>query len=502
MEILDNLVLGLATSLQPTVLLYCLLGVFLGTAIGVLPGIGPLAAISMLLPITYHIDPTSAIVMLAGVYYGSEYGGSTASILLNMPGSTANAVTCLDGYPMTQQGRAGVALFTTAAGSLVGGLVSLIALILCAPIIVSVALSFGAAEYCALMVFGLVASSAVTVGSPLKGLSMVVFGLLLSTVGIDTNTGIARFDFGHIFLYDGISLVVIAVGVFGVTEVMKHISSSEHATPNDKITLRSMIPTKDDVRRSGMPMARGSAIGVVLGALPGVGPTLASYLSYAVEKRVSKDPSRFGKGAIEGIASPEASNNAAAQSAFIPTLTLGVPGSATMAVMMGALIIHGIQPGPMMMTQEPAIFWGLVMSFLIGNILLVILNIPMIGIWVSMLRIPPAVLFPAILVFILFGVYSVHNNEMDVLLVALVGLMGYGMYLLRFEPAPLLLGLVLGPLLEQNFRRAMLLSRGDLATFIERPISLGILLVTSVILIWTLTSFIKSRRSRPVEALS
>jgi len=494
MELLGNLLMGLGTSLQPAVLMYCVIGVVLGTFIGVLPGIGPLAAISLLLPITFHIDPTSAIVMLAGVYYGSEYGGSTASILLNIPGTTANAVTCLDGYPMAQKGRAGVALFITTIGSLGGGIAGVLALIFAAPLIVAVSMSFGAAEYVALMVFGLVASTAVATGSPVKALAMVVLGLLLSTWGIDLNTGISRFDFGVVKLMDGLNIVMIAMGIFGVTEIMKNISSDRHSTLRERITFRSMLPTRQELRQSGKPIARGSIIGVILGALPGTGPSIASYVSYAVERKVAKDPSRFGKGAIEGIASPEASNNAAAQAAFIPTLTLGIPGSATMAVMMGALIIHGIQPGPTMMVEQPSLFWGLIASFFIGNILLVILNIPMIGIWVSMLTVPSKYLFPAILAIVLIGGYGVHYSTFDIFLLAIIGVIGYGMYALGFEPAPLLLGFVLGPLLEQNFRRAMLLSRGDLTVFIERPLSLALLIITAGILMLSVWGVIRGRR--------
>lgn len=496
MELLSNLMMGLGTSLQPTVLMFCLLGVVMGTFIGVLPGIGPLAAISLLLPITFHIDPTSAIVMLAGVYYGSEYGGSTASILLNIPGTTANAVTCLDGYPMAQNGKAGVALFITTIASLGGGIAGVLALVFCAPLILKASMMFGAAEYVALMIFGLVASTAVSTGSPLKALAMVVLGLLLSTWGIDLNTGRARFDFGVVGLMDGLSLVMIAMGIFGVTEIMKHISSDRNSTLREKITLRSMLPSKQEMRQSGKPIVRGSLIGVILGALPGTGPAIASYVSYAVERKVAKDPSRFGKGAIEGISAPEASNNAAAQAAFIPTLTLGIPGSATMAVMMGALIIHGIQPGPTMMVEQPSLFWGLIASFFIGNLILVILNIPMIGVWVSMLNVPSKYLFPGILAVVLIGAYGVHYSTFDIFVLAVIGVIGYGMYALRFEPAPLLLGFVLGPLLEQNFRRAMLLSRGDLSVFIERPLSLALLLITLAILVLSIWGAIRSRRQQ------
>ena len=502
MDLLNNLAFGMSAALQPEVLIYCFLGVFLGTFIGVLPGIGPLAAISLLLPITYYLDPTSSIVMLAGVYYGSEYGGSTASILLNMPGGSASAVTCLDGHPMAKQGRAGVALLMAAVASWIGGMIGVAVLVLCSPLIVSIGLKFGAAEYCALMVFGLVASSGIAAASPIKGLGMVVFGLLLSTIGMDINTGNSRLDFGLVDLMDGFSLVVLVMGLFGITEVMKSISADGQSIINDKVSFRSMVPTRSDLQQSGMPIVRGSLIGVVLGALPGTGPAIASFLAYATEKRRAKDPSRFGKGAIEGLTAPEAANNAAAQTAFIPTLTLGIPGSATMAMIMGALMIHGVNPGPMLMAKEPALFWGLVASFFIGNLMLLVLNIPLIGLWVSMLKIPPRILYPSILIFMMIGVYSVHRNSFDIFLAALTGLIGYAMYILRFEAAPVLLGFVLGPLLELNFRRALLLSRGDIGTFIDRPISLSLLLLSAALIGWTAYSSVRGRGRVADTALS
>ena len=493
METLDSLYIGLQAALQPNILLYCFIGVFLGTFIGVLPGIGPLAAISLLLPITYHIEPTAAIVMLAGVYYGAEYGGSTASILLNLPGTAANAVTCLDGHPMAKQGRAGVALFMTTIASLCGGMIGVFALILFSPSIVEIGLKFGPAEYFALMILGLISASTLASGSPAKGMAMVVFGLLLGTIGTDINSGVPRFDFGIPEMMDGISLVGLAMGLFGISEIVNSITIKRDAKITEKITMRSMMPTKQDFKDSIKPMLRGSGIGGFFGALPGTGAAIASFISYAVEKKVAKDPSRFGKGAIEGITAPESANNAAAQTAFIPTLTLGIPGSATMAIMLGALIIHGIQPGPMLMAEQPTLFWGLIVSFFIGNIFLVILNIPLIGMWVSLLNIPYRILYPAILVFIMMGVYSVHNSTFDLYMVAIIGVIGYAMTLLRFEAAPLLLGFILGPLMEENLRRALLLSRGDMSTFIDRPISMWLLIISGLILAW---SFYGSFRSQ------
>lgn len=486
MDILDSLLIGFESALQPEILLYCFFGVFLGTFIGVLPGIGPLAAISLLLPITYHIEPTAAIVMLAGVYYGAEYGGSTASILLNLPGTAANAVTCLDGHPMAKQGRAGVALFMTTIASLGGGLSGVFALILFAPMITEISLEFGPAEYFSVMILGLISASTLAAEFPIKGMAMVVFGLLLGTVGTDIHSGILRFDFGITEMMDGIGLISLAMGLFGISEIINSITLKREKKITEKITLRSMMPTKKDAKDSAMPIVRGAGIGSFFGSLPGTGAAIASFIAYAVEKRTAKDPTRFGKGAIEGISAPEAANNAAAQTAFIPTLTLGIPGSATMAIMLGALIIHGIQPGPLLMSEQPALFWGLIVSFFIGNIMLVILNIPLIGMWVSILNIPYRVLYPAILVFIMMGVYSVNNNTFDLYLVAVIGIVGYAMSLLRFEAAPLLLGFILGPLLEENLRRALLLSRGDLATFVDRPISMWLLIIAVGILSWSL----------------
>jgi TctA family transporter len=496
MDIASGLMLGLQTALQPEVLLFCFIGVFLGTLIGVLPGIGALAAISLLLPITFHLEPTAAIVMLAGVYYGAQYGGSTAAILLNLPGTPSSAVACLDGYPMAKQGRAGVALFMTTIASFIGSMLGIAVLVAFAPSIAEVGLQFGAAEYFSIMLLGLVAAATLAAGSPIKGLAMVVFGLLLGTVGTDVNSGVPRFDFDIPELMDAISLVALAMAIFGVAELIASINFKRDGTVKSKITLRSMTPTRQDVKQSIMPMLRGTGIGSFLGALPGTGPTIASFMSYAVEKRVAKDPSRFGKGAIEGVTAPEASNNAAAQTAFVPTLSLGIPGDAVMALMLGALIIHGIQPGPMLMTEQPELFWGLIVSFAIGNIMLVILNLPLVGIWVSILRIPYHVLYPAILVFICLGVYSVNNNVFDIYMTAVLGVMGYLMLKLRFEAAPLLLGFVLGPMMEENLRRAMLLSRGDPSTFIERPISATVLAMCAALLLWTLYAAVKRGMKR------
>lgn len=505
MEILNGLLLGLEAALHPTTLLYCFIGVFLGTLIGVLPGIGALATISLLLPITYHIPPTAAIVMLAGVYYGAQYGGSTASILLNLPGTPSSAVACLDGYPMAKQGRAGVALFMTTIASFVGSMLGILALVLFSPAIAELGLKFGPAEYFSMMLLGLIAASTLASGSPAKGLSMVVLGLLLGTVGTDVNTGMARFSFDVPELTDGINLVALAMGLFGIAEVISSINQVRESEVKEKITMRNMMPTRQDVKDSIVPMLRGTAIGSFFGALPGTGASIASFMSYAVEKKVSRTPERFGNGAIEGVTAPESANNAASQTAFVPTLSLGIPGDAVMALMLGALIIHGIQPGPLLMSQQPDLFWGLIVSFGIGNIMLMILNLPLIGVWVAILRIPYRVLFPAILVFISLGTYSVNNNTFDIYMVAFIGAIGYALAVLRFEVAPLLLGFVLGPLMEENLRRALLLSRGDLMTFIDRPISAGFLIFGLSIAAWSslqaLRAFLREReREQDAEA--
>lgn len=484
METLANLSLGFQAALSVEALLICLLGVTLGTFVGVLPGIGALTTISLCLPLTFHLEPLLGLIMLAGVFYGSQYGSSTASILLNVPGSAPAAVTCLDGYPMTRQGRAGVALFVTTIASFIGGSFAIVLLILFAPVLADIAIGFSAADYFAIMLLALTAASTLSVGSPLKGLCMVVLGLVLGLAGTDINSGQFRFTFGIPALADGISLVALAMGLFGVSEILNTLCKG--ALPqleSTRITLRSMLPTKQDMQEFRGSCARGSAIGSFIGMLPGTGPTIAAFMSYAVEKKISRNPEKFGHGAIEGVTSPEAANNAAVQAAFIPTLTLGVPGDAIMAVMMGGLLIHGITPGPQLITDNPQLFWGVVASFWIGNVLLLVLNLPLIGVWVKMLSIPYKVLFPAVLLLISIGVYSVNNSSFDVLLTLGFGLMGFWLNRHGFPSAPVLLGFVLGPLMEENFRRALLLSDGNLQTFIERPVSLGFLLVTLAILL-------------------
>lgn len=492
---LDGFLHGLEVATSPEVLVWCVLGVVLGTFVGVLPGIGAMATISLLLPITYYISPESALIMLAGVYYGSQYGGAVASILLRLPGTPQSAVTTLDGYPMAQQGRAGVALFVSMMSSFTGSMIGIAVLVTLSGMLSRAATAFGAADYAAMMVLGLVAASTIGSGSAAKGLAMVVLGMILGCVGTDVNSGVQRFTFGQTQLLDGINLVALAMGLFGVAEVIGNIRQAERTGPPPHVALRALIPTRDDLRRMPMPTLRGAALGSFFGALPGTGSTLSSFLSYGMESRIAREPERFGKGAVEGVAGPESANNAAAITAFVPTLTLGIPGDPIMALMLGALVIHGVQPGPMMLQARPDMFWGLVASFGIGNLLLLILNLPLIGLWVSMLRLPFRWLYPAILVFVCLGVWSVRGASFDILMVAAIGAAGYALTLARFSPALLLLGFVLGPLIETNLRRALLISRGDPMTFLERPIAAVFVIGTALLLAHSAWRAIRARRA-------
>lgn len=473
MDVLQNLMSGFAIALSPSHLLYSFIGVFMGNLIGVLPGIGPLAAISMLLPVTYSLEPTGALMMLAGIYYGAQYGGATTSILLNLPGVASHAVTCLDGHPMAKKGKGGAALFMSMIASFIGATIGILLMMFFSPLLVEMAFKFGPAEYFAMMLLGLLAASTLAKGSPLKGISMVLVGLVFGVVGTDVNSGVARFSFGVPELTDGVALVALAMGLFGISDILANANriGTGNTVKESKITMRSLRLEKGEMKRSLLPIFRGTGIGSFFGILPGTGSTIASFISYAVEKKVSKTPERFGHGAIEGVAGPEASNNAAAQTAFIPTMSLGIPGDAVMALMLGALMIHNIQPGPQIITEHPTIFWGLIASFWIGNLLLLVLNIPLIGMWVKLLTVPYRLIYPAVLFFICVGVYSTNNNMFDVGSVLVIGVFGYLTMRLGFEPAPLLLGFVLGPMMEENFRRALLLSRGDMSVFLSRPIS-------------------------------
>jgi len=485
MEVLSNLALGFQTAATPFNLWYCFVGVFLGTFIGVLPGVGPLAAVAMLLPVSFYLPPETALVMLAGVYYGAEYGGSIASILLNIPGTPSASVTCIDGYPMARQGRAGVALFATAIASFFGAIVGVGVMVALAPALAEFALLFGPAEYFSVMVLGLIAASVVSTSGAARGVMMVCLGILLGTVGVDVNSGETRFTGGIQELRDGVSLVVVAMGLFGIAEVMFSARGATRSYATEKIRLTQFLPTRAEWLRSIGPALRGSAAGSFFGTLPGTGQTVASFVGYALEKRISPNRANFGKGAIEGVVVPESANNAAAQTAFIPTLTLGIPGSTTMALMLGALMIHGITPGPRLIAEHPSLFWGLVVSFLFGNLFLLVLNIPLIGLWVRLLRVPHYFLYPTVVVLICVGVYSIDNSMLDIWATLVFGLIGYVLRLFRFEPAPLLIGFVLGPMMEEYFRRAMLLSRGDPMVFLERPGSAVLLGAGALLLLAT-----------------
>lgn len=499
MTTLEGLLYGLSVALQPSMLAYCFLGVALGTFTGVLPGVGALAAISLLLPITYYMPPGEALVMLAGVYYGAQYGGAIAAILLRLPGTPQSAVTALEGYPLAQQGRAGLALFTAMSGSFIGSMLGILLLVIAAPWLARIGTRFGAAEYASMMILGLVAASTVGAKAPAKALAIVTVGMILGCVGTDVNSGVMRFTFGTTQLLDGVSLVALAMGLFGIVEVISNIRASAGARVMDRVGQRDMLRERRELRRIVRPALRGTALGSFFGALPGTGGLIATFLSYALERKITRTPERFGKGAIEGVAGPEAANNSGAITAFIPTLTLGIPGDVIMALMLGAMILHGIQPGPLMVVERPEVFWGLIASFGIGNLFLLVLNLPLIGLWVSILRIPFSYLYPAIVVFVCLGVYSVRGAPFDIFAVALIGAVGYGLALMKFNPALLLLGFVLGPLIETNLRRALLLSRGDLLVFVERPISAVFVAATVALIGWGAWSSLR-RRARPEEA--
>jgi TctA family transporter len=493
MELLANIGLGLATAVTPVNLLYCLAGVFLGTLIGVLPGLGPTATIAMLLPTTVTLPPVSALIMLAGIYYGSQYGGSTTSILVNVPGEAASVVTTLDGYQMARQGRAGVALATAAIGSFFAGTVATSLLALFAPPLAEVALKFGPAEYFSLMVLGLLASVVMARGSLLHAMGMVVLGLLLGLVGTDVTSGARRFVFDIPQLADGIGFVVVAMGMFGLAEIIRNLECVEcRSTVVAKIT--TLMPTKEDWRRMVAPILRGTVLGSALGILPGSGSILGSFAAYSLEKKVSKHSAEFGKGAIEGVAAPESANNAGAQTSFIPMLTLGIPSNPVMALMIGAMIIQGIQPGPLVMTQQPALFWGIIASMWIGNLFLIILNLPLIGMWVRIVSVPYRILYPAILAFCCIGVFSLKNAEFDIYLMAIFGVLGYVFVKLDCEPAPMLLAFILGPLMEEYLRRAMLLSRGDWTVFVRRPISATLLAIGFAAVVLATLPFLYKKR--------
>ncbi len=493
MELVDNLALGFQTALTPANVFWCFVGVFVGTLVGVLPGIGPTATMAMLLPVTFTFEPVTALIMLAGIYYGAQYGGSTTAILINMPGETSSAVTAIDGHEMARAGRAGPALATAAVSSFFAGTVGTLVVALFAPALASFGLRFGSAEFFSLVVLGLIASTALSRGSTIKAVAMILLGLLFGTVGQDLFTAAPRYTFGNRELYAGINFVSVAVGMFGVAEILRNLED-EHGRNVFVKSVSGLLLSRADLKRIARPVLRGTALGSMLGVLPGAGHILASFASYTVEKKTSKRPADFGHGAIEGVAGPEAANNAAAQTSFIPLLTLGLPAHPVMALMFGAFIIQGITPGPQVVRSEPALFWGLIVSFWVGNLLLVMLNLPLIGIWVRLLRVPYRVLFPAIVAFACIGTYSINQNVFDIYAIVLFGLLGYFLVKLGCEPAPFLLGFVLGPLLENHLRRALTISHGDPTTFVTRPISLVLLIVAAIALILAVLPAIRRKR--------
>jgi len=498
MDLLNNLMLGLSVAISFQNLFYALVGCMVGTLIGVLPGIGPVATIAMLLPITFHLPPTASLIMLAGIYYGAQYGGSTTSILVNLPGEAASVVTCLDGYQMARRGRAGAALSISAVGSFFAGTVGTIIIVLFAEPLTRMAQKFGPADYCSLMALGLVAAVVLASGSVIKAIAMVFLGLLFGLVGTDVNTGAQRFTFDIPELSDGIDFAPIAMGLFGIAEIVVNLER-HFARSGGTIKVGSLWPTREEIRRAIPAVLRGTVLGSALGVLPGGGPTLGAFSSYTLEKKISKNPGEFGKGAVEGVAAPEAANNAAAQTSFIPMLTLGIPSNAVMALMVGAMIIQGIQPGPEVMVKKPDLFWGMIASMWIGNLMLVIINLPMIGMWVKLLTVPYRFLAPAILLFCCIGAYSLQNSTFHVMQVAVFGVLGYIFVRLGCEGAPFLLGLVLGPQMEEYFRRAMLLSRGDPMVFLERPISLGLLIATAALLVLMALPSVKKAREEAFQ---
>ncbi|MBY0340626.1 MAG: tripartite tricarboxylate transporter permease [Rhodocyclaceae bacterium] len=493
MELISNLGMGFDTALTLTNLLYCLIGVFLGTAIGVLPGLGPTATIAMLLPVTFGLPPVSALIMLSGIYYGSQYGGSTTAILVNLPGEAASVVTSLDGYQMARNGQAGKALAAAAIGSFFAGTVATVLIALFAPPLADIALKFGPSEYFSLMVLGLVVAVVLAQGSLLHAIGMVILGLLFGLIGTDVNSGMARFTFDLPELADGISFVVIAMGMFGLGEI---ISNIEHESTRSVMVkkIEGLMPTRNDLKRIAAPILRGTALGSALGILPGSGNILGAFAAYSIEKKISKNKDQFGKGAIEGVAAPESANNAGAQTSFIPMLTLGIPSNPVMALMIGAMILQGIQPGPSVITEQPALFWGIIASMWIGNFFLIVLNLPMIGLWVRMIMVPYPLLFPAILSFCCIGVFSLNNATFDIYLIAISGVLGYIFGKLKCEPAPLLLGFILGPLMEEYLRRALVLSRGDATVFLTRPISATMLALSLVAIVIVLAPAVRKQR--------
>ncbi len=496
MELIDNLSLGFGAAFTLQNLLYAFFGCLLGTLIGVLPGIGPVTTVALLLPATYALPPVAALIMLAGIYYGSQYGGSTTAILVNLPGESSSVVTVIDGHQMAKQGRGGAALAAAGIGSFFAGCVGTLVLAAFAPVLTELAFKFGPAEYFALMVLGLIGAVVLASGSLLKAICMIVLGLLIGLIGTDVNSGVARYSFDIPELTDGVSFIAVAMGVFGYGEIIANLAKPEEQREVFTAKVSSLFPTREDFRNMVPAILRGTTLGCALGILPGGGSLLSAFASYTLEKKLRLRPGEipFGQGNIRGVAGPESANNAGAQASFIPLLTLGIPGNAVMALMVGAMTIHNIQPGPQVMTSDPELFWGLIASMWIGNAMLVILNLPLIGIWVKLLTIPYRWLFPAIVLFCAIGVYSTNNNTFDVWMVGLFGIIGYAFHKLECEPAPLLLGLILGPMMEENLRRALLLSRGDWSVLVTRPISASLLAAAAVLLVIVLLPSVRSKR--------
>lgn len=498
MDLFASLAHGFATAATPSNLLLCFVGCFIGTLIGVLPGVGPIATIAMLMPLTYKFDPTGAIIMLAGIYYGAQYGGSTTAILINVPGESSSVVTALDGHAMAKTGRAGAALGIAAMGSFAAGTVATIFIALLAVPMTKLALLFGPADYFALMVLGLALAVMLARGSVLKALIMIVVGVLLSTVGQDAETSDERLTLGLPNLADGIDFAILAMGVFGVAEIIRNLEGVENRDVL-RAKIGKLLPTVAELRQSFWPVTRGTGLGSILGILPGNGATLAPFASYTLEKKLADDPKRFGKGAIEGVAGPESANNAGAQTSFVPLLTLGIPPNAVMALLVGAMTIHGVIPGPQVMTKNPQLFWGLIASMWIGNLMLLVINLPLIGLWVRLLKVPYRILFPSIILFCCIGIYSINNNPDDVLAIAVASVFGYVIIKLGFEPAPMLLGFVLGRLMEEKLRQALGISRGSFYVFIERPIALALLLGAVVVIFVAVLPMVRKRREEAFQ---
>lgn len=493
MELLDHAILGLTTALTFQNLIYAFVGCLLGTLIGILPGLGPLATISMLLPLTYTLGPTAALIMLAGIYYGAQYGGSTTAIIVNLPGESSAVVTALDGYQMARQGKAGLALATAAISSFIAGTFATVFIMLAARPLANLAFSFGPAEYFAMMVVGLLLATVLSNARLIESIAMVLVGVLLSTVGTDLTSGDERFTFGITKLFDGLDFIVLAMAVFGFAEIVRNLSDDEGTvTGTAKIT--RLMPTWAEVKQMLAPATRGTMLGSILGVLPGGGAALASFASYALEKKVARNPEQFGKGHMSGVAGPEAANNAAAQTSFIPLLTLGMPSNGVMALMIGAMMIHDITPGPRVMTSDPALVWGLIASMWIGNLILVVLNLPLVGLWVRLLAVPYRLLYPAIMLLCCIGAYSLKNDSFEVMLCAVMLLGGYAIVLLRLPPAPMLMGFVLGPMLEENLRRVLLISRGDFTALVGSPISIGFYLLAAVALLTMMLPNLRRKR--------